>query len=759
MDFFTASVSIEVKSAKMKSELDKAKAVAVKSAKEQERLNKVVARNILKGYKSQAKEAERANKAATRAAEKAAKAIARAHTAAVKRIKRAFRNMSKDIKASLSSITRYAKYAGAAILAFSAVVVNAAMKQEDALFLLDAALKISGEYTDEIAEKFRNFAAEMQRTTIYGDEFVLQLMQQQKSLGVTADSLEDGARMAIGLATATGQGIESMSRYVALAMQGEFTMLRRYIPALRATTDATEQLAIVQQFAADGFKLAEERSKTTSGALRQMWNALGDVAERIGNALIPTVRRAGDTIKKWAQENQEKIEQFADAIAEKFEWLVDNGQDMIDMFVGVITVVGKVAKVYVEFYGVLKDINEALVDHNKGLELEYTQNEKLLKIQKERIALGKKLFNIAEGVLDIGRKKPELGGFGGMGLGAGYKNILKKDPIAETREELPWGNAAEIDTSKWKDPSYAVTPAAPSVFGDNVKSLDNTTELLKQSLDERQTYWDDYYTANMEAENEAADQALANAIEAATTYLELLKENDDLSTENKIANIQIVMDKLEEKGEMESEAYKLLSKEQAAYQAQIEEGLNKTSSMMKAWARESMDLGTKMGEVFKNVFEGISDNLTSMLMDGKAKWADFGKSIIRMVANMIIKLMVAALLMAIITRGEAAASGAASMGKAMQLAGNLSVSGNQRGYATGGHVAKTGNYQLHQGEKVVTKSQMASAEGTGNTVNIINQVGPGITLEEEEVAEDRVVNIIIKRVGIDGPLMSILGLE
>lgn len=173
-------------------------------------------------------------------------------------------------------------------------VTKAAMKQEDAVFLLEAALKAAGEYSSEAMEGFEAFAASIQKATIYGDEEVLALMQLMKSLGVTSDALEQATRMAIGLAAATGRDVKSMSMYIALAQQGEFTMLRRYIPALRRTTDATEQLRIITEFSARGFKIAEAQAETTSGSITKMWNAISDLAEVAGKPILePMAKNAG----------------------------------------------------------------------------------------------------------------------------------------------------------------------------------------------------------------------------------------------------------------------------------------------------------------------------------------------------------------------------------------------------------------------------------------------------------------------------------
>ena len=235
-------------------------------------------------------------------------------TRTVDKIKATFSKMATSFKAAFDKMVQAAKWASLAIAGALTVASRAAMKQEDAQFLLAAALKISGEWTQELQYRFEEFAASVQQATIYGDEEVLQLMQLQKSLGVTSNKLEEATKMSIGLATATGRDVQSMAMYIALAQQGEFTMLRRYIPALRTTTDATKQLQIITEFAAAGYKLAEERAKTTSGALRQMWNALGDVAEVIGKTLLSGLKDTAIAMKEWAERNQDRISRWSETV-------------------------------------------------------------------------------------------------------------------------------------------------------------------------------------------------------------------------------------------------------------------------------------------------------------------------------------------------------------------------------------------------------------------------------------------------------------
>lgn len=164
-------------------------------------------------------------------------------------------------------------------------VISAYMEQEAAENRLRAALQSTGDFIASNYEGLRRYAAQIQRATIYGDEEILNQMAYARSLGITSDRLREVTKGAIGLATSLGMDLKTSVRYAALALQGEFTMLRRYIPELRATTDAGEQLAIIQEKMAQGFRQAQAEAETTAGRMKQLRNQWGDLKEQLGATL------------------------------------------------------------------------------------------------------------------------------------------------------------------------------------------------------------------------------------------------------------------------------------------------------------------------------------------------------------------------------------------------------------------------------------------------------------------------------------------
>jgi hypothetical protein len=72
---------------------------------------------------------------------------------------------------------------------------------------------------------------------------------------------------------------------VALALQGQFDMLGRYVPALKDAEEETEKMAILQRVMAAGFQQAQASAERTAGRFEQLKNRVGDLWERLGESI------------------------------------------------------------------------------------------------------------------------------------------------------------------------------------------------------------------------------------------------------------------------------------------------------------------------------------------------------------------------------------------------------------------------------------------------------------------------------------------
>ena len=211
------------------------------------------------------------------------------------------RKRMERFQAGLERVSRHAMRFGLALAAGIGLAVRAYAKQERAENDLATALRATGQEVDANMRRFKELAAGIQKVTTYADEDILSFQAYATHLGVTADKLDETTRTALGLSKALGMDLQTSMRYTALALQGEFTMLQRYIPELRATESATEKLAIVMRKGAQGFQAAQADTKTLAGGLAQLKNTLGDTAEKIGEAFLPELKAATEQMQKFAE--------------------------------------------------------------------------------------------------------------------------------------------------------------------------------------------------------------------------------------------------------------------------------------------------------------------------------------------------------------------------------------------------------------------------------------------------------------------------
>lgn len=177
----------------------------------------------------------------------------------------------------------------APIVAFAGLSVSAFGKQEQAERKLAAAIRATGGAVDSNMDRFKSFATEMQRLTVVGDETTLALLQVATSSGLSAVQAERAARNAISMQSAFGTSAEAAIRMTAALEQGDATMLRRYIPALRGVTDNTEAVSVAQRVLAESFDIAKEEAKTSTGQITQLRNAFGDFMESVGSVIAEAI--------------------------------------------------------------------------------------------------------------------------------------------------------------------------------------------------------------------------------------------------------------------------------------------------------------------------------------------------------------------------------------------------------------------------------------------------------------------------------------
>ncbi len=229
-------------------------------------------------------------------------------------LKRGFATMGRMARRAALAI-------GVALVAAFAWATKAAMTQEDAEIALARALALTNDATKKNMDRLKKYASAIQDVTKQGDEATLALMAQLKTLGVHTDKLEEGARAYIAFQHMAMRGNTALKAAAAL-MKGDTSLLRSYSSELRAAKTQAEQMAIAQEMVNRGFAAEEAAADSTSGALVQLRNKIGDIAEVIAARFLPRIKEMADATKIWATENERLIE-------EKFNlWLDRTGRAM-----------------------------------------------------------------------------------------------------------------------------------------------------------------------------------------------------------------------------------------------------------------------------------------------------------------------------------------------------------------------------------------------------------------------------------------------
>jgi hypothetical protein len=181
----------------------------------------------------------------------------------------------------------------APLMAIGAAALYAFSQQESAEMKLRAALMANGREVDSLFASYSEFATEMQKVTIVGDETTLKLLQLAETYGITGKSAERAAKNAIAMQAAFGINAESAIKLTSALEQGDTAMLTRYIPSLKSVEGESAKVALAQEILAKSFDVAKAEAQTASGQITQLKNSFGDLLEQFGKiiseAILPFV--------------------------------------------------------------------------------------------------------------------------------------------------------------------------------------------------------------------------------------------------------------------------------------------------------------------------------------------------------------------------------------------------------------------------------------------------------------------------------------
>lgn len=213
-------------------------------------------------------------------------------------------------------------------------VIKAAEEQERADTALRAALELTGRSIEGNLAHYKEYAAEIQRTTRFGDEQVQ--MAQALLLQLTRldqQGMDRAIRGAVGLASVLGIDLQSAALMVAKAMEGNTAVLSRYGIRVNESLPPAEKQAQILEKLERFYGRATAEAQTFSGRMEQLKNVFGDAKEQIGSALVnnqdfidlinvtkETIQRMMPDLKDWAGTLSSMLAGMARIAQDALEW-------------------------------------------------------------------------------------------------------------------------------------------------------------------------------------------------------------------------------------------------------------------------------------------------------------------------------------------------------------------------------------------------------------------------------------------------------
>lgn len=178
------------------------------------------------------------------------------------------------------------KYVTVPLTALAALSVKAADTQLQAEAKLLNALK----GREAMQKRLMAQASEIQSRSLFGDEAIIEQQAFLAALGLSEQQISDTIEAAVQLSAALGMDLTSATKNLAKTFGGMTGELGESIPALKNLTTEELKAGEAIKFVNDNYKgFAETAAGTGAGALVQLKNKLGDLAEQIGRILLPVL--------------------------------------------------------------------------------------------------------------------------------------------------------------------------------------------------------------------------------------------------------------------------------------------------------------------------------------------------------------------------------------------------------------------------------------------------------------------------------------
>lgn len=245
--------------------------------------------------------------------------------------------------------------------------IASASESEAAVNALNVSLKLSGDFTQGASDAFQEFADQLQRTTTFTDEAILNNVALAKSFNVTNTQARNLVKAATDLAAATGLDLNTATQLLGRSLDGTAGKLNELVPSVKNLTAEQLKSGAAIKLIQDRFNgAAAAAGQTFGGAIIRARNALDQIFETFGTYIIQNVivRKGLDLLIKSLQafgdslKNNDKS--LKDFVKNGILGITDAIGITIQFFAVLGRIIGEVVESFRDFYNFLKALPKIL---------------------------------------------------------------------------------------------------------------------------------------------------------------------------------------------------------------------------------------------------------------------------------------------------------------------------------------------------------------------------------------------------------------
>jgi hypothetical protein len=219
---------------------------------------------------------------------------------------RSLKNTEGTTSAFASKMARYGKTLGlslgVAAAGFTVAAVKMAAAEEVVSRQTASLLKAQGVMWEDVGQSLDAYLKQLELLTGYNDTDLQEAFNSMIAAGMSYTEALDSMNTVTSMSYSLGRDLSSMALLVGKAYNGQTGELSRYGIVLDETLSKEEKFAGLNQYVADNFADASDRTETLAGQMDVLKNSMFNVAEEMGAELLPDLIDDLESLNKWGQE-------------------------------------------------------------------------------------------------------------------------------------------------------------------------------------------------------------------------------------------------------------------------------------------------------------------------------------------------------------------------------------------------------------------------------------------------------------------------